>query len=41
MIPGSLTKEEYEARKEEFAGKTVVTYCTVRTARYLESDMAG
>ncbi|KAI7840881.1 hypothetical protein COHA_005410 [Chlorella ohadii] len=29
MIPGSLTKEEYEARKEEFAGKTVVTYCTV------------
>lgn len=29
MIPGSLTLGEFEARRDEFAGKTIVTYCTV------------
>jgi rhodanese-related sulfurtransferase len=29
QIPGSITAEEFEARKEEFKRKTVVCYCTV------------
>lgn len=29
MIPSSLTAAEFEARREELSGKTVVTYCTV------------
>lgn len=30
MIPGSLTTQEFEARRDELTGKTVVAYCTVR-----------
>lgn len=33
MIPGSLTTQEFEARRDEFTGKTVVAYCTVRYNR--------
>ncbi|KAL4458844.1 hypothetical protein ABPG75_013709 [Micractinium tetrahymenae] len=29
MIPGSLTQEEFETRRREMEGRTVVTYCTV------------
>ncbi|PSC76985.1 rhodanese-like domain [Micractinium conductrix] len=29
IIPGVITQEQYEARKKELAGKTVVFYCTV------------
>ncbi|PRW60175.1 rhodanese-like domain [Chlorella sorokiniana] len=38
MIPGSLTTQEFEARRDEFAGRTVVTYCTIgyRSCRYAQ-----
>ena len=28
-LPGAITLDRYEARREEFAGRPVVTYCTV------------
>lgn len=38
MIPGSLTQEEFERRRGEMAGKTVVCYCTVG---YRSSSLAA
>lgn len=38
MIPGSLTQEEFEARRGDMAGKTVVCYCTVG---YRSSSLAA
>ncbi|KAL4435940.1 hypothetical protein ABPG77_000702 [Micractinium sp. CCAP 211/92] len=38
MIPGSLTQAEFEARRGEMAGKTVVCYCTVG---YRSSSLAA
>ncbi len=29
MLPGAVTKKEFEQRSEEFEGVTVVTYCTL------------
>lgn len=29
MIPGALTKEEFEFRKQEYKDDTVITYCTI------------
>jgi len=29
MIPGAVTRQEFESRRDELAGKTVVAYCTV------------
>jgi sodium/bile acid cotransporter 7 len=29
MIPGALSREEFEARRDELAGREVVTYCTI------------
>lgn len=29
MLPGSLTAAEFDARREELKGRTVVCYCTV------------
>lgn len=29
MLPGAITKEAYEAAADEYAGKPVVTYCTI------------
>lgn len=29
MIPGAITKEEFEAHAEELRGREVVTYCTI------------
>ncbi len=29
MLPGAITKKEFEQRSEEFEGATVVTYCTL------------
>lgn len=29
MLPGAITKEAYEADAETYAGKPVVTYCTI------------
>jgi len=39
MIPGAITKEEFEAHPEDYAGKTVVTYCTIgyRSGKYAET----
>ena len=39
MIPGAVTKEEFEAHPEDYAGKTVVTYCTIgyRSGEYAEA----
>lgn len=34
-IPGAITQEEYEADAEHFAGRRVVTYCTVGGRSYL------
>jgi rhodanese-related sulfurtransferase len=28
-IPGALSREEFEARRDELAGREVVTYCTI------------
>lgn len=28
-LPGALSREEFEARREQFAGRDVVTYCTI------------
>jgi len=28
-IPGALSREEFEARRDEFGGRPVVTYCTI------------
>jgi sodium/bile acid cotransporter 7 len=28
-IPGALSREEFEARREELSGREVVTYCTI------------
>ncbi len=38
MIPGAITKTEFEARKEELKGKTVVAYCTIgyRSGKYTQ-----
>lgn len=29
IIPGAITKEEFEAHKNEYAEKEIVTYCTI------------
>ncbi len=34
-IPGAMTQQEYEADAEHFAGRRVVTYCTVGGRSYL------
>lgn len=36
IIPGAITKEQYEKNKEQFAHATIVPYCTVggRSAQY-------
>ena len=34
-IPGAITQQEYEARKEELVGRHVVTYCTVGGRSYM------
>jgi sodium/bile acid cotransporter 7 len=38
MIPGALSQEEFEERREELAGREVVTYCTIgyRSGLYTE-----
>lgn len=38
MIPGSVTVEEYESGRDEFAGKKVVAYCTIgyRSGKYAD-----
>lgn len=28
MIPGAITQKEFEARRESYQGRTVITYCT-------------
>jgi rhodanese-related sulfurtransferase len=41
VIPGAITKAQYEKDREKYQGKTVIAYCTVggRSARYA-SDLA-
>jgi len=36
MLPGAITKEQYEAARAQYAGRDVVTYCTIgyRSGRY-------
>lgn len=36
VIPGAITKEEFETNRQKYAGRTVVPYCAVggRSARY-------
>ncbi len=36
VIPGAITKEEFEKHRDKYAGRTVVPYCAVggRSARY-------
>lgn len=34
-IPGAITPQDYEAGREEFAGRRVVAYCTVGGRSYL------
>jgi sodium/bile acid cotransporter 7 len=29
MIPGAISREQFEARRDELAGREVVTYCTI------------
>jgi sodium/bile acid cotransporter 7 len=38
VIPGALSREEFEARRDELAGREVVTYCTIgyRSGQYTE-----
>lgn len=37
-IPGSISREEFEARRSEFADKKVITYCTIgyRSSEYAQ-----
>jgi rhodanese-related sulfurtransferase len=37
-LPGAVSREEFEAHPERFAGREVVTYCTIgyRSGRYAE-----
>lgn len=41
VIPGAITKAQYEKDREQYQGKTVIAYCTVggRSAKYA-SDLA-
>ena len=37
-IPGAISREEFERRREEFRGHLIISYCTIgyRSGRYLE-----
>ncbi len=39
MIPGAISREDFEASAEEYAGKPVATYCTIgyRSGEYAEA----
>ena len=37
VIPGAITAEHYESSRQQYAGKTVVPYCTVGGRSYLYS----
>lgn len=43
MIPGAISRETFEGRREEFVGRTVVTYCTIgyRSGLYAAELRAG
>jgi len=42
MIPGAISKQEFEQRAEELSGSEVVTYCTIgyRSGAYAQQLMA-
>ncbi len=38
IIPGALSRQEFEARREELSGRPVVTYCTIGYRSGLYAD---
>ena len=38
MLPGAISREQFDARRDELAGRTVVAYCTIgyRSGRFAD-----